>query len=242
MENIELKNWFEKEIESLRKRVDEKFSKVLNINIGGIYKDPRTEFICKVVDIEVDCVYGYGLDMLGNWVNRSDKSNVSFCVPSDNIIKASEEEWKSALIKEAERRGFKEGCSYKGLSEFQYNNCTNISYSYKYATDSLTIHCSSFGLHTSGSGFNPIYSQGKWAEIVKEEPIKICGKEVRFHDAKSTNGDLACIAIEGKRYSRNELKVLERIMSMGQIQSLNVGCNGQEKVTLETIEKILSKF
>jgi uncharacterized protein YrrD len=79
-----------------------------------------------------------------------------------------------------------------------------------------------------------LFKDGIWAEIVKEEKIMIGDNEVRFKK------DYA--VINGYDYTKNDLEITKRVLEMPKIQSLNVGCNGQYKVDLPLINRILDKL
>lgn len=103
-------------------------------------------------------------------VNGDDK--YGYCL--NTIRKAKPEEIKSALIKEAERRGYKDG-NYKCLlhPETTYHLSGDAEYFYDSIEDSLWIEDTYFR--------NQIYRRGKWAKIIKsiskEEIIENYKKE-----------------------------------------------------------------
>ena len=72
------------------------------------------------------------------------------------------------------------------------------------------------------------------SEIAEAEKITIGGYDVKFY------GKIA--AINEVYYGIEDLKTLVVLMELGQIKSLNVGCQGQFKVDQQTIEKIISKM
>lgn len=94
------------------------------------------------------------------------------------IKEATEEEIKSALIKEAEKQGFKIGTKFIPIGSKDYQTVGNMIFDY-YNTDDLHIVANFTEWDELLS--NPIiYSNGQWAEIVKEEPLVIGGHEVKF--------------------------------------------------------------
>jgi hypothetical protein len=71
-------------------------------------------------------------------------------------------------------------------------------------------------------------------EEIKASTIEIGGCEVCFLNHS--------ILIDDQQYYLSEIKQLVNLIKRGQIKSLNVGCNGQYKVDLELLTKILHKF
>jgi hypothetical protein len=94
---------------------------------------------------------GYGTDFVGNWSN-----SVSISIP-ENWRLATDEEIEEVLIKEAKKRGYKEGNFYdrwgvtKGSSNVEGYCC--------YYRDSFTSLTFNLGY---------VFCEGKWAEIVEE--------------------------------------------------------------------------
>ncbi len=97
--------------EYLNKWFPEAFKKELEIGKWYISKDIN-KHIFYVTNITEDRYYYYGFNSGGQWCKNDDYSF------NDSGLKngfrlATEEELKSALIKEAERRGFKKGAKFK---------------------------------------------------------------------------------------------------------------------------------
>lgn len=154
-------------------------------------------------------------------------------LPEHNqIIPATQEEVERALIKEAERRGFDGGkviipyfpehsLAYAGRQKYKMNNIPPRYFADKIDNDVLRM------------GGSVIYCKGEWAEVVKEDVIMICGKEVEFVE----NG----VNIDGVHYPLGLLNQIRSVIKTPGIKSLNVGCNGQEKVDLDLINKIIDR-
>lgn len=176
-----------------------------------------------------------------------DKTNVFIELPNGevwglgnrHIIEyATPSEVQEALTKEAVKRGFKEGVTIFRSEELRdkirscdgrtphqitaiiHNNC------FEYFPDEDLLMLNDYG----------IYCKGVWAEIVKDQPITICGKIVNY------DNDCGMFSIDGQNYIPEDLKVLAKLMQKGQIKSLNVGCNGQEKVDLQLIEQLINRI
>mgnify|MGYP007116956418 FL=1 len=92
---------------------------------------------------------------------------------SNAIRKATDDEIKQALVKEAKRRG------YHGSKIEKSGINKGISYTYKYTDLSDAVY-SNNSLYTR-NGY--IYRNGEWAELVDQAPdITINGYEAEFHD------------------------------------------------------------
>lgn len=140
---------------------------------------------------------------------------------------ATPSEVQEALTKEAVKIGFKEGVSVKDvtLSSNNVRVCESNVYYNGFEYDQLM--------------FGPcccVYRKGQWAEIVKDEPITICGKVVNY------DNDCGLFSVDGQNYLPEDLSVLAKLMQKGQIKSLNVGRNGQEKVDLQLIESLINRI
>lgn len=104
-------------------------------------------------------IYDYGINAYGLWVY----DNYWFLHNPTNWKPATPEQVKSALIKEAERRGYKKGVTIKDLHTKTEDVIIN-----------MTWHSNSADLRTDIEGKLSycIYHKGKWAEIV-EQPKEI---------------------------------------------------------------------
>lgn len=101
--------------------------------------------------------------------------------------KATEKEVKKALIKEAERRGFKEGVECYSLLHNKNLKCHNTLNNTEYIAGNYDkLH---FGLH--GDLYVVIYEKGKWAEII-QDPKEI---EVEHEEVKPN-----ILELNGKKY------------------------------------------
>ena len=110
------------------------------------------------------------------------------------VRKATPTEIETALIKEAETRGFKKGVKYKGAS---FNWTEYIHGSLRYFKDVDTL--------TDGYG-ESVYKQGKWASIV-EDKVKI------FDWVAEDKGDdikIGCHFFD-KTFLRDFIEVLEYV-------------------------------
>ena len=80
----------------------------------------------------------------------------------ENCRHATEQEIKDHLVKEAEKRGFKEGIKWKNpLFDWDCVDTNIAGRDFKYDRNNDQLYF----------GGNTVYYNGKWAEIIKEEPI-----------------------------------------------------------------------
>ena len=87
-----------------------------------------------------------------------DNSKIDYRAPHSNTLTpATDKEVEEALIKEAKRRGFKEGVKFKCL----YNKTVSYGYS--------PMLCSEGYLWIDGGC---VFKEGKWAEIIKDTITK----------------------------------------------------------------------
>ena len=97
-----------------------------------------------------------------NWVGGfSDNLMVS----GKHGIKATDKEVEEALIKEAKKRGFKEGVKYEnylGSNGFIKDSC------WKFISSLNTLSQE----NNKGNNLHYIFDKGKWAEIIKETITK----------------------------------------------------------------------
>lgn len=113
--------------------------------------------------------FGYGFVYDGNWAERIG------IVPNYDYREATPAEWEAALIKEAERRGFKDGAKFYGVEGAEKDTLIEIG---KPNEVSFLNHRGG-GLHCSDSW---IFFQGKWASIISEpEKEKTTAEWIRHY-------------------------------------------------------------
>lgn len=78
---------------------------------------------CSITFKEENSIMGYGFNQYGKW--ESDDKEYSWG-SGKNLVLASEEEVKEALIKEAVKRGFKHGVVFDSLSTFETERDNNV--------------------------------------------------------------------------------------------------------------------
>jgi hypothetical protein len=211
----ELEARFQRELAELKKELKPE------LEVGKWYKTSKDNLLCYTGRNADGVILGYGFidDDWGNWKWGREMNDKKL---------ATNQEVFEALKKEAIKRGFKRGVTLKatGINEEFYWIDSPISGEYEYLAETDTLDSS------NGNGY--IYHKGKWAEIIKEEPIMIGGFEVKFdHKGKSSES----IIIGCKVISRPHLESLKNLMSLNKFKK--VSFDGIE-TDLETIEKILT--
>lgn len=145
--------------------------------------------------------------------------------------KATPKEIEEALIKEGDKKypvGTKINKSALRYVTNRYIDVVNGG-EYRYNNNNDTLM----------RGDNTIYSNGKWAEIIKDEVIKIGGHEVKFKsDGYKGFGDTF---IDDYHFSKQFWQAAKLISEHNKAKIM-VGCSKQFDVSLETINAILSKL
>ena len=106
--------------------------------------------------------YGYGLNNLGDWIN--DGKNIFYMSYQKRI--ATRKEVEEALIKEAKKRGFKEGVRFESAfngDDHIQRECLRFN-----VEDNTLVEC------REGKIFgNFIFHNGKWATIIEEKKLTL---------------------------------------------------------------------
>lgn len=125
------------------------------IEIGKVYTDGNTAiyFIEGVNNDHIENPHKcYGINRVGAWSDSRHRCLIGF-------REATPQEWEAALIKEAERRGYKKGDTINSLS-FPGN---------KYELTSWPISIDSGYVVRIGGAI--IFKKGIWAEIIKDKAL-----------------------------------------------------------------------
>lgn len=212
------------ELEKLKQQLNEISEKVKQLEnpkfeVGKWYKskDKRKKTLFVLTSFEssslgfFDKTDGYGFDYLGEWVDSEFNLEGS---EINGFIPATDKEVKEALIKEAERRGF---AAFARIKLITLDDIVTLGVrGYTYSNNDLYL------------GGWLIFRDGKWAEIIKDEPIKVGGYAVEK--------DGSIYKIGCKEIWSQELDYIHGFMSKNKFKK--VAFDGIE-VSLETIEKIL---
>lgn len=164
----------------------------------------------------------YGIDCDGDWfyntqINFTDPHVSSFATP---------QEIEDALIKEAVKRGFKEEVSWKSL--IYTNTITNYNNNSGFTGDK-GFKCNTEKNQLS-FGYGLIFDNGKWAEILPNEVIKVGGYECKKID--HDNYSIGC-----KKFHRNDFNNAKRLLEKSGCNELYFDSIG---FSVELINKILS--
>jgi hypothetical protein len=160
----------------------------------------------------------YGFTEDGMWSNDMLFSrDLNICVP------ATDKEVEEALIKEAKKRGFKEGVKFYSTyhdKNWGHGEVGKISFGINWSSGLNTVLF---------SGNHYIFTDGKWAEIVSE-PLKIGGYEVKKE--REDTYSIGCKTITGI-----ELRQIKSFMSSNKFDTVEFNSYG--KITMNQINKIL---
>jgi len=162
------------------------------------------------------------------------KTDVSFeSFHEDSFRPATHSEVETALIAEAKRRGFKEGvvlsqplCLINGWDAVKGIKITGKYFKYRESEDCLRLDG------------KRIYSNGQWAEIIKDDKIEIGGYEVRIETDICNERRTS---IDNNKFTKDFWQAAKLISEHSKAKIM-VGCSKQFDVSLETINKILAKL
>jgi hypothetical protein len=173
-----------------------------------------------------DWVKGIGIN--GDAIFEDDSM---WCI--QGAVLATNAEIKEVLVKMAIQKGFVKGARFKNMINDKQIVFINDGGAFMVNQSQLLIKTHGFNARS----WYTIFMNGKWAEIVKEEEIKIGEYAVSFNEGFGYK----FVTVNGVNYGIAFLKKLLNNMNMGQIQSLNVGCRGQYKVDKELLKKIIER-
>lgn len=211
----------EERISEIEKQLSElkELAKKEPISKDGWYKNKFHKYFCAY---KRDGEYIYGINCFGEWLADFSNRGEEYHNDKSDIL-ATDEEVKSALIKEAEKRGFKVGVKIK-RDHFKLSRHT-------------TVLSDAPGLMSYESDYNRlsflgvyVFEDGLWAEIIKDEPLKVCGHEVKF-DAWEI------YIIGSKKIGKQELLEIKKVMEFNNFNTISFD---NYSVTLEEINKILN--
>tara|TARA_R110002051_G_scaffold170813_1_gene241353 strand:- start:276 stop:1088 length:813 start_codon:yes stop_codon:yes gene_type:complete len=185
------------------------------LQVGKWYKHKSHKMLINIANIEKEKAYGF--DTRGRWTNLSDGWGFT------DVIEATEKEVESALLKEAEKRGFIEGVTVKSVN----------STSHIFILKDFWHIDSDGAIWFNGRKQNgTIYKNGKWAEIVKVEKTYKRGQ--RFE----VSGETYILARVGDKNHRR-LNLVN--LSDGNLHSESVKVSDTKKVTEREME-LLSNY
>lgn len=225
-----------KEVESLKQQ-EHKFE-VGKWYYSKIFND---EWLVNFKEIKGDDLFSNSAICLGatpTWYNASEWGSYSDC----KVFRpATTQEVEEALIKEAKKRGFKEGVRFKALNQemmVPVVNFSSIDNELKFMRMSFRLNkindLNTLLVSCNDSRNNGIiFHNGQWAEIIKEDKIMIAGHEVKFR----TDGavDVGC-----KTIHEIELRNISDLMKRCGFTWIQF--DKEHTVNIETIDKILDKL
>ncbi len=149
--------------------IEKEFPKLFTeskLEVGKWYKENCSDrLVCYTGEHQSDTsiMVGYGFGCEG-WVDRKSTTYGS----RENFTPATDKEVEEALIKEAKKRGFKEGVRFD-CARTTRTNCLQQTTKWEYNPyNGNTLSCKRTQF---------IYSEGKWATII-DQPKKLTVEEV----------------------------------------------------------------
>lgn len=202
----------ETKIEDLRKEFNSKLDEILKpkFEVGKWYKHKIKygKGIAAIVNFQGYNNFAYGLNLGGDWTTEFSGSHSSW--NDGTVEQTTPKEVEEALIKEAEKRGFKEGVKvdrsmFKNMElpvSIYDEDFTPLSNEFSFLEKDNTLRIDGYG----------IFYNGKWAEIVKTKTIDEIAREfsifqINYPD-NSTYKDFKDFCIENKQDIINALNNL----------------------------------
>jgi hypothetical protein len=162
------------------KQLKQQLKDLPSLEVGKWYVSgsvPNWQMFVESVDCGGDVIYGYGIDYLGRWFSSVEGASNSANIETAERP-ATDKEVEEALIKEAKKRGFKEGVEYSSLyGSSDIGKVNNSGFIYKPSINCLCIK--------SGEQVDAIFRKGKWATIIEEpKTVNLNGEytEVQLKD------------------------------------------------------------
>jgi len=143
----------------------------------GWYKDKNEENKVWLIYKDFENNIMYGFDANGDWYYAKFILEVNI----ENEYLASEEEVKEALIKEAKKRGFKEGIKFKSVKRVLHGGEITKSIEKTFIRPIFVHYPSHNETSVLNNGTDAIFYNGNWAEIISnpiEEKIKNLQKQL----------------------------------------------------------------
>ncbi len=124
----------------------------VELEVGKVYKYKGLKTLIKITKIHLKSFDVYGFNYKGDYKTWLDSDNIN----DDKWQEATTDEWESALIEEAKKRGYNNG-NYKCL--YQHGNSLETDGNIHMFEGSVWIG--------NGVETNQVFKKGVWAEIVK---------------------------------------------------------------------------
>lgn len=171
---------------------------------------------------------GWGFLFGYDWSPHNPQDN-SYWGKIKDCRPATKEEVQAALIKEAEKRGFKIGVPFERIRAV--NSKGELGASFIGSIKNLTYFPSEDKLLCADT-FGIVYCKGQWAKIIREPEVTIAGYKVEY------NKDLCRVGCQ--TFSREDIGSLLGCMNAMNIESV-IHTKGGE-VKKEQIQKILDNW
>lgn len=168
----------------------------------------------------------FGINGEEGWEDK--KEHWNFKTYPEKWPEATPEEVKAALVKEAEKR-YPIGTKFKSLNGI---NDRFDGHMMKFENGVLLLEDCVNRLE--------VFSNGQWAEIIKDDVIKVGGYEVEIINDRRVSR-LPLTLIDRNEFTK-EFWIAAKLISEHSKAKIMVGCSKQFDVSLETINAILAKL
>lgn len=170
---------------------------------------PKPGMLVKIKKVDDDNNVPYAVSDCFNIYSWGYNFNYEWCV---GVRKPEHSEIEAILIQEAKKR-YNIGDIIPVMVNAQYSKVKSYDFMYDVEKDELDVLC-------RDNLWRSIYTKGKWAEIIKEEPIKIGGYEVKFEKGS--------VKVGCKEFTNEDVRDVEAVSELACDSDcdIHIGKNG----------------
>lgn len=156
-------------IECVKARIEKEWPELFDceFKVGEWYGDDRSKCCYQVTNVLGNDYYAYGFDWKGIWRDEKMFGKVDDFTVRNPPKKATHQEVETALIKEAKRRGFKEGVRVTDARDGESMQIFGDSFNWSWGGE----HCDS-ELRSStidSDRYCVVFVKGKWATPIESK-------------------------------------------------------------------------
>jgi hypothetical protein len=206
-------------LNEVQKMIDN-FKEETKLEVGKWYKTENG----RITFLEsFESCKGYGFNH-SNWHNT--EIGFTFISDPEDWNPATNKEVEDALIKEAKKRGFKDGITVIRPNEWgEVNNNVTLS------GNEFNFNGNWFGTYKG----RRLFKDGVWAEIIEDKKPKICGFEMEFVE------DGHAIKFGCKTFTTSRVKALYKNMQVLGVHHFSIEGNGIKINELKEVVDYLNK-